>query len=65
MNKDELIELVKKIKLVEGTEEEVDEMIKLFLKNVPDPNAANLIFWQELTPEEVVDKALSYRPFLL
>jgi hypothetical protein len=38
-----------------------------FKKNVPDPQAANLIFHHkpELTPEEIVEKALAYKPIIL
>jgi hypothetical protein len=78
MTREELIELGKKILNCEGTEEEVDIMIDLFNKNVPHPNGANLFFYPENynarkddlskyspTVEEVVDKALSYKPIQL
>lgn len=70
MKKSELIELGYKIKNCEGTEEEIDEMIYVFNKNVPHPNGANLFFYPENynsrkmnlsnynpTVEEVVDIA--------
>ena len=41
MKKRELIELVKRIQGVDGTEEEIDRMIDNFLEHVPDPNAAD------------------------
>lgn len=65
MTREELIELVKKIAAVDGTEEEIGKMVELFEKNVPDPNASNYIFHTNLSPEEVVDKALAYRPIQL
>ena len=78
MNRDELIEIGKKIVDCEGTEAEIDEMFELFCKNVPHPSGANLFFWPENyneqkddiskynpTVEEVVDKCLSYRPVIL
>jgi len=42
-------------------------MIHLLRKNVPDPSVSNLIFWndEELSPEEIVDRALNYRPIVL
>lgn len=50
----------------DGTEEEIDEMIKLLEKNVPDPGVSDLIFWgEERTPQEIVEIALSYKPILL
>jgi hypothetical protein len=74
MTRDELIKLGRKIVNCEGTEEEVDNMIDLFDKNVPHPNGANLFFYPENynarkndlskynpTVEEVVDKCLSYK----
>jgi hypothetical protein len=78
MTREELIELGKKIVNCEGTEEEIDAMYELFSKNVPHPNGANLFFYPENynarrddlsrynpTIEEVVDKALSYKPIQL
>ena len=78
MTREELIELGRKIVLCEGTEEEIDAMYKLFSKNVPHPNGANLFYYPENydagkyditqynpTVEEVVDKALSYKPIEL
>jgi Colicin immunity protein / pyocin immunity protein. len=78
MTRDELIELGKKIVNCEGTEEEISLMIELFNKNVPHPKGAGLFFYPENfnfrkddiskynpTLEEVVDKALSYKPIQL
>ncbi len=65
MSREELIELVKKIMKCEGTEEEVDNMIDILEKNVIDPEVTNYIFYEENTPEEVVDKALTYKPIIL
>jgi len=65
MTREELIELVKKISAAEGTEEEINNMLSLLKKNVPDPRVSNYIYWDDLTPEEVVDKALKYKPIQL
>ncbi len=65
MSREELIELVEKIMKCEGTEEEVDNMIDILEKNVIDPEVTNYIFYEENTPEEVVDKALAYKPIIL
>ena len=65
MSRDELIVLVDRIMKCDGTEE-IDEMIILLEKNVPDPAVSNLIFFGEpKTPQEIVDRALSYKPILL
>ena len=65
MSREELIELVEKIMKCEGSEEEVDNMIYVLKKNVIDPEVTNYIFYEENTPEEVVDKALAYKPIIL
>jgi len=69
MTREKLIELAKKIKFAEGdSEEEMDRNIDLFLKNVPDPNATKYFYSQEfegMTLEQIVDKALSYKPIQL
>ena len=62
-----LINLVNKIVECEGSEEEIDEMIDMVKKNVPYPDISDLIYWneEELTPEQIVDKALEYKPMQL
>ncbi|CAN7743057.1 bacteriocin immunity protein [Paenibacillus sp. LjRoot56] len=62
--KEELIELVRKIMNVEGSEEEIDNMIEILKSNVPHPEVSDLIYWNEneLTAEQVVEQALSYKP---
>jgi hypothetical protein len=78
MTREELIILGKKIVNCGGTEKEIDIMIELFNRNVPHPNGAGLFYYPENynarrddlskynpTVEEVVDKALSYKPIQL
>lgn len=69
MTRTELIELAEKIQNASGaTEAENDKMLELFLENVPDPNAGNYFFeleYDDLNPEEIVDRSLSYKPFEL
>jgi hypothetical protein len=74
MDRDELIALVRRIMAAEGeTEEGADRLVELFEANVPHPDASNFIFWpehaigerRELSAEEIVDMALSYRPISL
>lgn len=69
LNRDDLIVLAEKIRDAAGaTEEENDQLLDLFLDNVPDPNAGNYFFdlqYDALTPEEIVDKALAYKPIQL
>ncbi|GMK38553.1 hypothetical protein PCCS19_16070 [Paenibacillus sp. CCS19] len=65
--KEELIEIVQKIMCAEGSEEELDSLILLLEQNVPHPNVSDLIFWneEELSAEDVVEQALSYKRELL
>ena len=65
MTREELIALVDKIMKCQGSEKEIDKMIELLEQNVTDPKVTNYIFYEENTPEEVVDKALAYRPIIL
>lgn len=66
MTREELIELVEDIfNSAKKTDEEVFELLEKFKKNVPHPSPSNLIYWDDLTVEEVVDKALSYKPIQL
>ena len=65
MTREELISLVDKIMQCQGTEKEIDAMIELLEKNVIDLYVTNYIFYEENTPEEVVDKAMAYKPIVL
>ncbi|BCB02166.1 bacteriocin immunity protein [Bacillus sp. KH172YL63] len=67
LHKEELIKIVEKIINAEGSEEELDNLIDVVEKNVPHPNVSDLIFWNEdeLSAEEIVEKAMKYRPNLL
>lgn len=64
--KEQIIEIVKRIKACKyASEAEADRDIMLLEKGVLDPNISDYIFWDELTPEEIADKALSYKPIQL
>lgn len=65
MTRNELIDIVKKIAAAQGTEAEQDQLLDLLMQNVPDPNVTDYIFYDELSPEEIVDKALAYKPIQL
>ncbi|OQP56229.1 bacteriocin immunity protein [Niastella populi] len=64
-NKQELIVLVQKIMSAKGTQEEIDEWIEELESKVLHPRVADLIYHENLTAEEVVEKALAYKPFNL
>ena len=67
LSREELIVLVKKIMEAAGTEEEHQNNINLLRQQVADPKVTDYIYWskQEMTAEEVVDKALQYKPIIL
>lgn len=68
MTKEDLIKLVKKICIADfENETQYINAIFKFKENVPDPQAANLVFRHkpQLTPEEIVEKALAYKPIIL
>ncbi len=64
MTKEKLIELVKSIQKCEGTEEEMNTNFELLEQNIIDPEVSNYIFWEDLSAEEVVEKALKYKPII-
>ena len=65
MSRNELIELVKKVIDCEGTEEEIDKMILKLEQNVIHPYISDYIYYDDLTPEQIIDKALAYKPIFL
>lgn len=65
LSRDELIDLVRKIIDCDGSEEEIDEMIFLLEENVADPEIINYIYYDDKTPEEIVELALAYKPIQL
>ena len=65
LSRDELIDLVRKIIDCDGSEEEIDEMIFLLEENVVDPEIINFIYYDDKTPEEIVELALAYKPIQL
>lgn len=69
LTKQELIILANKICHAEySTEKERSKLIQQFADNVPHNNVYSLIFSKEnehLTPEEIVEKALAHKPFVI
>ena len=67
MSRAQLIRLTERIMAYEGTQDEVSEWLTILERNVPDPEVSNYIFWpdREMTSEEIVDRALAYKPIQL
>lgn len=65
-SKEQIIDLINQILDVENhTEEEIDRLVDKLKSGVIDPNISDYIFWDDLTPEQIADKALSYKPICL
>ncbi|RXZ81744.1 hypothetical protein EBB07_13910 [Paenibacillaceae bacterium] len=67
LTKAQIVDLVIRLCNGEGSDEEAGHWIDLLQMNVPHPDISNFIFWpeEELTPEEIVEKALNYKPIKL
>jgi len=63
MNKDELLILVRKI-MTGGysSEKQANHDIDILCENSLDPYVTDHIFYNELTPKEVVEKIIAYKP---
>jgi len=63
MSKDDLLILVRKI-MAGGysSEKEANHDIDILCENSLDPYVTDHIFYNELTPEEVVEKIIAYKP---
>ncbi|WP_331738313.1 e9imm peptide [Embleya sp. NBC_00896] len=69
MTRQELIDLVQRVMDVQvGSEEEHTALVELLQTNITDPHVTNYVFsprYDEMTAEQVVDKALAYQPIAL
>lgn len=66
LSKKEIIDIINDILDVKNhTEAEIDQLIKKLEDGVTDPEITDYIYFDELTPEEIADKALAYQPICL
>ncbi|MEV6097416.1 hypothetical protein [Nocardia sp. NPDC051981] len=69
LDREQLIELVARLASAEGSDEQLNEWLTQLQDSVADPQISDHIFWDfsdpPLTPEQIVDKALAYRPIVL
>ncbi len=67
LSRDEMIRLVERLKLGEGDEAEATEWVAKLEQSTSCPHISDLIFYpdEDLTAEQTVDKALTYRPIEL
>ena len=66
LSNDEIIYLIDEItKCGNKSEDEIDGLIEKLEQGVLDPQISDYIFWSEMSPEEIADKALRYKPIEL
>ncbi|KPV56315.1 e9imm peptide [Paenibacillus sp. A3] len=67
LSREELIGLVEQVMQCSGEEWEMDIWLDMITSSVADPSISDYIFWsdEDLSAEEIVDKALAYKPILL
>ncbi|HFE9687091.1 TPA: hypothetical protein ACGA33_002891 [Clostridium perfringens] len=67
LNRKKIIELVNIIRnpKEEWSEAMIDELIFKLKRNVIYPNPIDLIFYTEVSAEEIAEKILDYKPILL
>ena len=68
LTEEEVLKLIKKVCDTEyNSEKECTDLLNIIRQNVPHPEVSNLIFKHkpELTPEQILEKALSYKPIIL
>lgn len=66
LSKEEIVKLIKEIIDIENkSEEEIDMLIEKLEQGVLDPAITTYIYWSDMTPEEIADKALEYKVIYL
>ncbi|GAB3870855.1 hypothetical protein GCM10029964_006120 [Kibdelosporangium lantanae] len=62
-----MITLIERLIRGEGTEAEAGEWLDQLARSIPNPHVSDLIFWSDepLTAEEILDRAMEYRPIRL
>lgn len=71
LSRAELIDIVRRIRSAQETEEEEHRLVTLFEESIPHPGGTDLIFYPDgvfgpqsshrPTDEEIVDRALAYK----
>ncbi|QUQ71160.1 bacteriocin immunity protein [Kutzneria sp. CA-103260] len=70
LTQEEMIALVERVIRHGGDEDQISEWLDQLARGIPNPHIGDLIFWpakgeEDLTAEQIVDKAMQYRPFAL
>lgn len=67
LSREEMIILIERLIGGEGGDDEASEWLAALERSIPNPHISDLIFYSEeaLTAEQILDRALEYRPFAL
>ncbi|GIO88093.1 hypothetical protein J25TS5_50250 [Paenibacillus faecis] len=65
ITREELVEIVRRLKDSEISHGESMFYLQLLEANVPMPGVSDLVYWEDLEPEEVIARAMSYEPIRL
>lgn len=67
LDRDELLRIIRQLVAADGSEAEQDELIRVLRRAVMDPRVLDYIFWPDrsMNPEQILDRALAYRPISL
>lgn len=65
MERAQLLTLLKRLMQDRLPEEEQDALLELLTRETGHPNLSDLIYFENLSPEEVLERALAYRPIEL
>ncbi len=60
-----MLELLKRLMQGRLPEEEQEQLLRMLVRETGDPNLSDLIYYENLTPEEVLGRAPAYRPIQL
>ena len=67
-SREQLLDLVTSVQNGDFDDEELSAVLDSLIQSTGDPNISDYVFWpegEELTAEEIVDKALAHRPIEL
>ncbi|MCG7406524.1 hypothetical protein MH117_03775 [Paenibacillus sp. ACRRX] len=65
ITKDELIELVRRILDIETYGNDTSFYLEVLTANMMMPDISDLIYYQDLSPEEIIEEGLKYKPIIL
>jgi hypothetical protein len=55
----ELLELIERIRSAAGSEDEITEWVNTLEDQAPNSHVSDLIFWSDLSPEEIMERMVA------